>query len=238
MLQATVLPQLPLETLLQYHAPLSGSSGRKARTRPAYEEHEALVDSGSSSSSSNTSRRGSSDIGTGDESSAPNEAAAHSRRSSRREDIIHSVLRSSRSAESNDSGDDSSETEGGTEGADPGTGPSLSIAQSASGPPAATALEQKSSAERSLDDRAAAAVAAPGSGRCGPLEPMWRAAPSLRDLCQRSLAQQVNLRTAIPLLAHAETLNCAELAGFCEEFILRYGTRVITLVPTTHYLHL
>lgn len=45
--------------------------------------------------------------------------------------------------------------------------------------------------------------------------------PSLKELCERTIAAQVDMRNAISVLAHAEALDAKDLAGFCVEFVQR-----------------
>lgn len=49
--------------------------------------------------------------------------------------------------------------------------------------------------------------------------PELYSAPTLKQLCERSLAQSVNIKNAISLLAHAEILDANLLAAFCVQFI-------------------
>ena len=45
--------------------------------------------------------------------------------------------------------------------------------------------------------------------------------PTLKELCERAIAAQVDMRNAISVLAHSEALNSRELAGYCVEFVQR-----------------
>jgi len=45
--------------------------------------------------------------------------------------------------------------------------------------------------------------------------------PTLKELCERAIAAQVDMRNAISVLAHAEALDSRELAGYCVEFVQR-----------------
>ncbi len=47
------------------------------------------------------------------------------------------------------------------------------------------------------------------------------AVPSLKELCERSIAQQVDMRNAISVLAHAEALDAGALADYCVEYVSR-----------------
>ncbi len=47
---------------------------------------------------------------------------------------------------------------------------------------------------------------------------LWKC-PSLKDLCQRKLAEQVNLRTVLGVLAIVKQLLSPELVTFCTAFI-------------------
>lgn len=47
----------------------------------------------------------------------------------------------------------------------------------------------------------------------------WTRAPSLKELCQRKLAENVNLRTVLPLLVTAQSFDCTELTTYCNSFI-------------------
>lgn len=48
---------------------------------------------------------------------------------------------------------------------------------------------------------------------------VWTQMPTLKDLCQRKLAENVNLRTILPLLSTAQTFCCSELTTYCNSFI-------------------
>ena len=237
MLQAAVLPRLPLEEL----ACRVSSRERRARACEGRMKHETQQGADSDSSSSNSNSNSKSNSNSNSRTGSRDSSFGDDGRSTSKRDIVSNILRSDRLLEASDSGDDlsdadreSDETEACNSSAAAHAGGAQSASPERKGPRSprpgmATAAEAR--AEATLGPGSvlgrgpghgpgsvSGSVSGRGPGH-GPL--MWREAPSLRDLCQRSLAQQVNLRTAIPLLANAEALNCSELTGFCEEFILR-----------------
>ena len=49
----------------------------------------------------------------------------------------------------------------------------------------------------------------------------WVAIPSLKELCERSLAKLISYKTLVPILSVADSLECKSLLTFCYKFVQR-----------------